>query len=118
MKIRTGFVSNSSSASYLIIVKKEDFQKIYNGLKDFEQSMINEVSKPFKKFGMNLVEIYFKRDEDYTTLDDWEESNKDDFTQKQNYLFEEKYYGVGRYFEDKVIKNFESVENITHCDFE
>ena len=43
MKIRNGFVSNSSSSSFVIVMKKKDFEGFYSQLDDVEKAIVNHV---------------------------------------------------------------------------
>ena len=43
MKIRNGFVSNSSSSSFVVIAPKEDVDIVLKSMKEYEQAVINFV---------------------------------------------------------------------------
>ena len=43
MKIRNGFVSNSSSSSFVVFMKKDYFKEFYDSLEDYEQEVVNHV---------------------------------------------------------------------------
>ena len=58
MKIRSGFVSNSSSSSFVLVVKEDSFKEAYNKLTDIEKQIIDVVyssrtvlGQPCKVFG-------------------------------------------------------------------
>lgn len=42
MKIRHGFVSNSSSSSFLIVASLEDYEKTYKSCSDYQQKLLDE----------------------------------------------------------------------------
>jgi hypothetical protein len=50
MKIRSGFVSNSSSSSFLAIIKKDDYEKILKDLGPLAQATIEYTGASNKKF--------------------------------------------------------------------
>jgi len=60
MKIRTGFVSNSSSSSFVIVINKTDWDREYAALGDFEKAAVDfvcsyGVKKEGKLNGNNIV---------------------------------------------------------------
>ena len=58
MKVRMGFVSNSSSSSFVLFVKESDFEKVRKDLSGLEKSMLDTVgAEKVKAFGLNLVKI-------------------------------------------------------------
>lgn len=72
MKIRTGFVSNSSSSSFCLIVKKSDYDSVFEGMSSLEKEIIDYVKpKQLKAFGLDLVKINTFHSEDYFTLSDF-----------------------------------------------
>ena len=54
---RNGFVSNSSSSSFIFIVKKELHDKVYETLSDYQKSIIAEIVFKGKMFGFEFVAI-------------------------------------------------------------
>ena len=56
MKIRQGFVSNSSSSLFVIVVPKNDFNEFFNELKDYEKELVNYRLK-WKKFNQEDVAV-------------------------------------------------------------
>lgn len=49
MKIRSGFVSNSSSSSFLVIMKKEDYQKVASTFTPVQKALANHFNITEKK---------------------------------------------------------------------
>ena len=59
MKIRSGFVSNSSSSSFVLLIEKDIHDKIVGSLKDWEQEVFKKLEKNeeiinIHKFGKDL----------------------------------------------------------------
>lgn len=58
MKTRLGFVSNSSSSSFFLVLKEEDYNKTYEKLTNLEREILNYLSpEKTKRFGENLITI-------------------------------------------------------------
>jgi len=116
MKIRTGFVSNSSSSSFVIVISKEVHDKILDEYNEIDRLMINHIlDKPFplsgKRFvslntiiggdnGDNFEEIFDDIKEDLLekakeTLPEWE---LDDFVDE---------YGIHNYFVDNLFERYQ-----------
>lgn len=68
MKIRMGFVSNSSSSSYVILLTKDQFDKIIESMTAFEIAIVNLLDpQPTKCFNMDMIVV------------DWYSGNDDTF---------------------------------------
>ena len=93
MKIRTGFVSNSSSGSFVAVVEKEAYEKVYKDLTDRQQRICdahfkdgkflnNEIKSCFIEYETEeswfLVEI-FEDDKDFNNSYDFIEELWSDF---------------------------------------
>lgn len=61
MKIRTGFVSNSSTSSYVLIVTKKNFEKVLKNSDDLTKKLIQRLkTHEFQKaFGKELCVLYW-----------------------------------------------------------
>jgi hypothetical protein len=58
MKIRQGFVSNSSSSSFVLIMKKDDYEESLKTLNKLEKIAIDHLGYQSKKaFGHDLIVI-------------------------------------------------------------
>lgn len=82
MKIRNGFVSNSSSSSFVIAVKKEVHEEVLKQLTGYEKAIINDISQQDTIFG---VEVFIIGDLDvhgcsyiFEDLSDYEEAGEDE----------------------------------------
>jgi hypothetical protein len=55
MKIRTGFVSNSSSSSFVLIVEKNHFEEMIAKAHPFTQALVAECGAPVQVLGVEAV---------------------------------------------------------------
>jgi len=58
MKIRIGFVSNSSSSSYILIIKKDEYDELYNSLSKLEKHILDNLQLKDKKFGDIDIKVH------------------------------------------------------------
>lgn len=83
MKIRSGFVSNSSSSSFVMFVQKEDYDKVFETLDDLEKDIIKHINpREVNAFGKKLIKIgcisgNYSSFEDYNYDGDLTEEQKD-----------------------------------------
>lgn len=64
MKIRTGFVSNSSSSSFVLIVTKDEYDKVYSREEPIGKAILEAVMGKTKVLGNECV-IYDNCSSDY-----------------------------------------------------
>ena len=56
MKIRSGFVSNSSTSSFVVVIKKEHHEKVMEAIQPYIKACIEALSPVAKKFnGQDLI---------------------------------------------------------------
>lgn len=55
MKIRSGFVSNSSSSSFLILLTKEAYDEVISGVDPLAQAVVEQLSRKTKFLGTECV---------------------------------------------------------------
>lgn len=72
MKIRSGFVSNSSTSSFLIITTKEKVDKLLFGSDDTTRKLVESIIKNIKAFGQELVLLHWSEGNRNTLDYDWE----------------------------------------------
>lgn len=88
MKIRTGFVSNSSTSSFVAIVAKDNFDETFEG---FEKREINLMMEAFKErettlFGKEVYVFSGRSDEEgCTEIMDLEDTLTEDFPEKYDH---------------------------------
>ncbi len=69
MKIRNGFVSNSSSSSFVLVIKTELFEKIYRELDKKEKFLADKLVTKKDPF---VVYSYFISQDGYSPFDDFD----------------------------------------------
>ncbi len=57
MKVRNGFVSNSSSSSFVIAVKKDVHEKVLKQLTEYEKDVIEQIAEKDTIFGIDVYTI-------------------------------------------------------------
>lgn len=55
MKIRNGFVSNSSSSSFMCLMKVEDVEETLKDMPEYVKVVVNELTYKVNVFGMELI---------------------------------------------------------------
>ena len=70
MKIRSGFVSNSSSSSFMAILTKEDYEAVLSRLTAVEAAIAEQAEISTQKFmGQDCV-VHYHVSGNYSTLED------------------------------------------------
>lgn len=70
MKIRNGFVSNSSSSSFIMMVRKDYFNEIVKGLEPLDQAVMEVLFTKDKAFGMDVMLFEDTSTDDWSLFDD------------------------------------------------
>lgn len=79
MKIRNGFVSNSSSSSFVIVVPTLVYESVVSQLTDVEQRMVKHMgSKKSRLFGVNIT-IISGVSGNYDSLEDFNSGTDEEF---------------------------------------
>jgi hypothetical protein len=74
MKTRSGFVSNSSSSSFVIIAPEEAYKKVFSEMTEYERAVMDCVDKhPESFFGKSVVVITGSSG-NYSCWDDFDSS--------------------------------------------
>lgn len=105
MKSRQGFVSNSSTSSFILITTKENFDKCYNELNDVEKKIVDFVTDEAKFLDTDCRTIEYIQG-NYSTFEyDDPELTSEDFEkieEEYDYCREDFYWEVINKFEEKV----------------
>jgi hypothetical protein len=79
MKIRNGFVSNSSSSSFLLVTTKMNYDKVLESLSENEKELLKKCNYLFgrkKAFGQELITISYINGE-YSSFEDLPKGSAD-----------------------------------------
>jgi hypothetical protein len=69
MKIRNGFVSNSSSSSFVIIIPKEVADKVKETLTPYEKVVVDHIGSTEKKFGSTDIVVHQWQSGNYSSFE-------------------------------------------------
>jgi hypothetical protein len=109
MKVRQGFVSNSSSSSFMICLRKEDYKEVFNSLSKLEQELVKHLHPIDKKvFGLDL-KIISGTSGNYDSFEDFVIDI--DLTDEEEERLDDD--GAACIFDD-VYKKFEAKEHFQH----
>jgi len=105
MKTRNGFVSNSSSSSFVLIVKKEVHEKTMKQLEPYEKAVMNALISESKIFGQDVIYYGDLSVQDVSYTFEYLEVDWDDKILKDKYGDDISYYEVAYKYEKMVKKN-------------
>ena len=109
-KIRTGFVSNSSSSSFVMFVKKEDYDRIYETLSNLEKDIIDFVTRDTSGLGLQLKRVGFVGG-NYSTFEDYtyDKELTEDEEERMNDLGAE-------CIMDDILGKFKDIDTLNHSE--
>lgn len=113
MKMRSGFVSNSSSSSYIILTTKETYDKVLKKLSELEREAV-KAEFDFEKekaFGKDMI-VCCREISTEDLGSEWEFIPEDKDGNQDDNAFNEAYHGLDKFVElinkekDSYAKNF------------
>ena len=111
MKTRLGFVANSSSSSFVIFIKKEEYDRVGKTLTPIEKDILKFLAPTKQKAcGMEFVVIGYANGK-YSTIENYEPTIK--MTEDEEKEFEEN--GAYEILENLITK-FDDKETLTHSE--
>jgi len=132
MKIRLGFVSNSSSSSFLAILSKEDYDKIVKSLGPVGQAVLEQTHPQKKEFAGQECVLHYHITGNYSTFEYMDGNavidRAHELASEQNVLLSDEYdddeqcvdflwedlYEILSKFENQIYKLEKSGKAITH----
>lgn len=76
MKTRAGFVSNSSTSSYVLILKKADFKAVVKAANPLARAIVKQIQVDDDKFGEEAVKVLSWLSGNYSSFEDMDISEK------------------------------------------
>ena len=71
MKLRSGFVSNSSSSSFVILIEKDEHEKVLREVHPYIRAVIEAIAETNTLYNMPIVTVSTYNDQSgYNNLDD------------------------------------------------
>ena len=75
MKSREGFVSNSSTSSYIIIIPDENFEEVISELTEIQQKIVKELVNDEEVIGIKAKVLSYMSG-NISSFEDWEFSDE------------------------------------------
>ena len=99
MKIRAGFVSNSSSSSYTVILPVHDFEHVLHTIDiDYYRAIIREIVSKEKVIGIDCVVLsYFTGNHDNIEYFELSQELEERLKKDELEINEEKYHAICEY---------------------
>ena len=86
MKIRNGFVSNSSSSSFLLLTTVENYERAKATLTKFQQAVAEQMKSEVKVFGRDMVSFETWHNQGASWTEDfWVEGDFDEDESQDTY---------------------------------
>jgi len=77
MKTRAGFVSNSSSSSYVLVLRDEDYQNLVKGTSDLARSILDHIGAEEGQLGSEKIRVISWMDGNCDSLEYFDAKEKD-----------------------------------------